>query len=41
MSSTKFVKCLIAQEAETGNISASNAHQVLDLFSLITKAFTQ
>jgi len=41
MSLMIFVKCLIAQEAETGNTAASNAHQTQDLCTFITKAFTQ
>ena len=31
MSSTKFVQCLIAYEAQTGNTASSNAHQMQDL----------
>jgi len=41
MSSTIFLKCLIAEEAERGNTAASNAHQTQDLCTLITKVFTQ
>jgi len=37
----KFVKCLIAWEAETRNTAWSNTHQTQELCILITKAFSQ
>ena len=39
MSSMTFVKCVIAQEAQTANTAASNAHQTPDLCILIKKSF--